>query len=117
MILVIGATGKVGRHVVSGLLGRDVEVRALARKPDAEPSGVEVAGGDVADAASVGRHLRDVDAVFLLWPFFHAVGAAGLVDVLATRVARVVYLSAEAAARRPDSAWAAVEGSIADSGV
>jgi uncharacterized protein YbjT (DUF2867 family) len=32
MIFVTGATGKVGRHVVSGLLERRAAVRALARE-------------------------------------------------------------------------------------
>ena len=119
MILVIGATGTVGRHVVSGLLGRDVKVRALTRDLGAAqlPPGVEVVRGDVFDAASVGRHLQGVDAVFLVWPSFGVEGADELVATLANRTGRLVYLSAEAARRRPDSAWAAVEGSIADSGV
>lgn len=119
MILVIGATGKVGRHVVSGLVDRGVEVRALSRDPGSAglPSGVDIVPGDVMDATSVGRHLRGLDAVFLLWPFFAAEGASELVSTLARRTDRIVYLSAEAAARRPDSAWAVVEGSIVDSGV
>ncbi|WP_344111071.1 NmrA family NAD(P)-binding protein [Kribbella alba] len=32
-ILVTGATGRVGRHVVTGLLEADVTVRALVRTP------------------------------------------------------------------------------------
>ena len=31
MILVTGATGKIGRHVVAGLLAEGVPVRALTR--------------------------------------------------------------------------------------
>ena len=47
MIRVLGATGKVGRHVVAGLLERQVEVRALVRDPAAArlPEGVAVARG------------------------------------------------------------------------
>ncbi len=36
-IFVTGGTGKVGRHVVGGLLERNEEVRVLARDP--RPSG------------------------------------------------------------------------------
>src|SRR5436305_1333882 len=50
MIFVIGATGNVGRNVVSGLLERNAPVRALSRQPDAAglPEGVEVVDGAVA---------------------------------------------------------------------
>ncbi|MBC3983784.1 NmrA family NAD(P)-binding protein, partial [Streptomyces sp. AC536] len=34
-ILVTGATGTVGRHVVAGLARADVDVRALVRDPGA----------------------------------------------------------------------------------
>jgi uncharacterized protein YbjT (DUF2867 family) len=50
-----------------------------------------------------------VDAVFLVWPFLIADGATELVEVLSAPGRRIVYLSAEAAARRPDSFWALVE--------
>jgi uncharacterized protein YbjT (DUF2867 family) len=114
MILVIGATGKVGRHVVSGLLERDVRVRALARNPDAAglPAGVEVVSGDLSDPQGLAKHLHRVEAVFLVWPFFRADGADEVVDTLARHARRIVYLSAEAAGKRRDSFWAAVERAI-----
>jgi uncharacterized protein YbjT (DUF2867 family) len=114
MILVIGATGKVGRHVVSGLLERDASVRALARDPDAAglPGGIDVVAGDLSDPPGLAPHLDGVDAVFLVWPFFSADGAGEVVDTLASHARRIVYLSAEAAARRPDSFWAGVERAI-----
>src|SRR4051794_34777264 len=108
MIFVIGATGKVGRNVVSGLLDQGVAVRALARDPAAAdlPQPVEVVPGDLADPQSLAPDLDGVDAVFLVWPFFSAEGADEAVGVLARHPRRVVYLSAEAAAKRPDSFWA-----------
>jgi uncharacterized protein YbjT (DUF2867 family) len=114
MIFVIGATGKVGRHVVSGLLERDVQVRALARSPDAAglPGGVDVVSGDLSDPQGLSKHLNGVEAVFLVWPFFSADGADEVVDTLARHARRIVYLSAEAAGERPDSFWAAVERAI-----
>jgi uncharacterized protein YbjT (DUF2867 family) len=114
LIFVIGATGKVGRHVVSGLLETNVEVRALARDPDAAsvPSDVDVVTGDLADAQGFAEHLDGVEAAFLVWPFFSADGAGEVVDALARSSRRIVYLSAEAAGKRPDSFWAAVERTI-----
>ena len=34
-ILIIGATGTIGRHLVSQLLAANVKIRALVRNPDA----------------------------------------------------------------------------------
>jgi uncharacterized protein YbjT (DUF2867 family) len=114
MILVTGATGNVGRHVVSGLLERGVPARALARDPSNAhlPDGVEVVVGDLARAGSLATHLDDVDAVFLVWPFLTADGASEIVDMVSEHTPRIVYLSAEAAARRPGSFWAAVEATV-----
>jgi uncharacterized protein YbjT (DUF2867 family) len=119
MIFVIGATGKVGRHVVSGLVERGRAVRALARDPDtaALPASVEVVGGDLSDAPGLEQHAQGSDAVFLVWPFFTDAGAAEVVDALASHAPRLVYLSAEAAGRRAESFWAGVERNIERSGV
>jgi uncharacterized protein YbjT (DUF2867 family)/predicted enzyme related to lactoylglutathione lyase len=113
-VLVTGATGKVGRHVVGGLLERDASVRVLARDPDTAdlPDGVEVVAGDLKDPSTLAGHLDGVDAVFLVWPFFEADGVAAIVDVLAAPGRRIVYLSAEAAEKRPDSFWAQVESAV-----
>jgi uncharacterized protein YbjT (DUF2867 family) len=117
VIFVIGATGKVGRHVVSGLLERDAVVRALVRNPDAAglPEGVDVVPGDLSDPGGLAENLDGVEAVFLVWPFFTGDGAAEVVDLLARHARRTVYLSAEAAGGRPDSFWAAVERAVEDS--
>lgn len=122
MILVTGATGTVGRQVVAQLRERDMPVRAVTRSPGSAglPAGVEVVRGDLADPASLEPHLAGVDAVFLVWPFTSPVQAAGLgagvVKVLARHVSRFVYLSAQAAAGRPDSFWATMERLIEDTG-
>ncbi|WP_206068236.1 SDR family oxidoreductase [Nonomuraea composti] len=54
-ILVTGATGTVGRHVVRHLLDHRQPVRALTRHPAcaALPAGVEVAEGDLTSAAGL----------------------------------------------------------------
>jgi len=91
-VLVIGATGRVGRHVVAGLLAAGVSVRALVRTPSAAglPAEVSVVAGDLHDPASVRRAAAGVDAAFLLWPWYSAEGAAAVVAELPRRV---VYLS------------------------
>jgi uncharacterized protein YbjT (DUF2867 family) len=91
-ILVTGATGRVGRHVVAGLRAAGVSVRALVRTPERAgfPSDVELIQGDINDPTAVRRAADGADAAFLLWPSFSATGAAAVVDVLPQRV---VYLS------------------------
>jgi len=66
--LVTGATGFIGSHIVDKLLARGHEVRAFARNPEKAatvlPPGVEIAYGDVRDAASLRRAAEGVDCVF-----------------------------------------------------
>lgn len=68
-VLVTGATGNVGSHVIRDLRGRGVSVRAFVRDPDRAAAmlgnGVELASGDFSDATSVRHALEDVGAVFL----------------------------------------------------
>jgi len=69
-ILVTGATGTIGAQVLAHLQGRDVEVRALTRSPDAArlPAGVAAVGGDLADTDSLRAALDGVSTLFLLAP-------------------------------------------------
>src|SRR3954447_25921730 len=117
MILVTGATGKVGRNVVAGLLERGAAVAALARDPERAdlPAGVQVVRGDLAKPDELEGQLNGVDEVFLVWPFLKSDGAEQVVHTLARTARRIVYLSAEAAGRRPDSFWAAVERAVENS--
>jgi uncharacterized protein YbjT (DUF2867 family) len=64
-ILVTGATGHVGRHVVGQLVDAGERVRAMTRDPDraAFPAGVEVVRGDLLDPASV--PVDGVDRLYL----------------------------------------------------
>ncbi len=117
--LVIGATGNVGRQVVTRLRGAGVPVRALSRAPAAGglPDDVEVHRGDLWEPGSLAPALDGVDAVFLLWPSFSAEGAAAAVRAIAGRARRIVYLSALQAADGPHTVWGAVERSIEQSGI
>ncbi|GAB3945476.1 NAD(P)H-binding protein [Kribbella albertanoniae] len=91
-VLVIGATGRTGRHIVTGLLAAGATVRALVRTPDRAdlPAEVELVAGDLQDPAAVRRAAAGADAAFLLWPWYSSEGAAAVVAELPRRV---VYLS------------------------
>ena len=69
MIMVIGATGRIGRAVIDHLLRAGVSVRAMTRRPAAAnlPAAVEVVPGDLTEPASLADCLHGVDVVFLLW--------------------------------------------------
>ncbi len=64
-VLVTGATGNVGSHVVRELVARGVPVRAFVRDPGRLAGNVEAAAGDFEDADSIRRALAGVDRVFL----------------------------------------------------
>ncbi|MGW4245385.1 SDR family oxidoreductase [Nocardia sp. NPDC004722] len=97
-VLVTGATGAVGRHLVTTLLERGVAVRALTRKPEdaALPEGVEVVAGDLGDDSTLGARVFDgVDRVFV----FPARGVDVFMDAaVAAGVERFTVLSSLAAA-------------------
>ncbi len=114
MILLTGATGKVGRHVAAALGAQNTRVRAVSRaaKRAALP-GVEAVQADLSNPDSLAPHLDGVDAAFLVWPFASIEAADDLaprvVATLSERVPRIVYLSANAAEAAPDSFWARIE--------
>jgi uncharacterized protein YbjT (DUF2867 family) len=97
-ILVTGATGTIGRHVVDELVQRGARVRALVRDPAKAdfPASVEVVQGDLLDPDSLRGAFQGVSAFFLL----NAVTADEFTQALIAlnvareaRVERVVYLS------------------------
>jgi uncharacterized protein YbjT (DUF2867 family) len=67
-ILVIGATGRVGRHVVDQLVARNADIRVLTRDPAkaAFPTGVEVVQGDLLDIDALRAAFAGVSTLFLL---------------------------------------------------
>ncbi|MEJ2852178.1 MULTISPECIES: SDR family oxidoreductase [unclassified Saccharothrix] len=67
-VLVTGATGTVGRHLVDQLLAAGHRVRALTRDPDRAdlPAGVEVVRGDTTDAESLRAAFTGVTAAHLI---------------------------------------------------
>lgn len=65
-VLVIGATGRTGRHAVRRLLARGDEVTAFARNPSAVTEisdRLRVVQGDARDPDSIDRAVRGQDAL------------------------------------------------------
>jgi nucleoside-diphosphate-sugar epimerase len=103
LILVTGATGFIGRHLVAALLADGRPVRALVRA-DAKglPEGVEVVRGDVGNPAGLRQAAQGVDLVFHLAGTYrgtdselhaaHVTGTATLVNALEPGT-RLVYVS------------------------
>src|SRR5690348_3049334 len=96
MILVTGATGNVGRHIVAELVGSRHAVRVLSRSPQSAvwPAEVDVVAGDLSDPRSLAAALEGVETVFLF-----AVPGSGPGFVAAAQAAgarRVVLLSSGA---------------------
>ncbi|MGD0296293.1 MAG: NAD(P)H-binding protein [Bryobacteraceae bacterium] len=94
-ILITGATGTVGRLVVSQLPATGIQVRALVRNPDAArfPSEVEVVRGDLTLPESLDGCLDGMDTVFLVWVAPSAAIAPAL-ERIAKHARRIVFLSA-----------------------
>ncbi|WP_158887315.1 NAD(P)H-binding protein [Amycolatopsis anabasis] len=100
--LVTGARGKIGRHVVDGLLAAGKPVRASSRDTSTldVPAGVEAVRIDLEEPDTVGEALDGVDGIFLytrprgLDGFLKAAGQAG---------ARRVVLLSSAAVLEPEA--------------
>lgn len=97
-ILVTGATGRVGRHLVQQLVQRDAKVRVLTRNPASAdfPATVEVMQGDLLDLAALRRAFSGVSTLFLLNAVTGDEFTQALITLNIAResgVARVVYLS------------------------
>jgi uncharacterized protein YbjT (DUF2867 family) len=91
MILVTGASGDVGRHVVSQLPDTGVSVRGTARNPASAGLLGNVVRGDLSVPATLDR------AVSLVWPFLTAEATSAFLDAVTKRASHVVYLSSEGA--------------------
>jgi uncharacterized protein YbjT (DUF2867 family) len=124
MILVTGATGKVGREAVRLLLEAGQEVEAVTRDPAsaALPAGARVVGGNPAQPRTLAPALAGVEAIFLN-PLAVGDGPAELLSLAADAgVQRVVVLSATTVEypvgyRRFADAFRAIEDAARASGL
>jgi len=111
-VLVTGATGKQGGHLVRELLARGHSIRALTRKPESPAAaalaarGVTIVSGDFDDQGSLERAARGVDTVFAMsTPFESGVrtetreGINILRAAAAVGVSHLVYASVAGADR------------------
>ncbi|WP_424952604.1 SDR family oxidoreductase [Deinococcus sp.] len=125
-ILVVGASGFVGRHLVRALLTDGHAVHGFARTPakvaDLETLGCEVVQGDITNAASIHRALAGMDTAYIsvhtLSPQGASSASQGFMDVemqglqhivAACRthdVRRVIYLTSLGNVPDSRSEWA-----------
>jgi NAD(P)H dehydrogenase (quinone) len=107
-VLVTGATGRLGPHIVGALLAKDCRVRALTRDPgragEVLPGQADVVAGDLADPQALRGALRGISDLVLLTPHgpdMYDVQAR-LVDLAADVDVRVVKVSGTSSGIRPD---------------
>ena len=65
-IVVLGASGTIGRHLCTNLIARGLPVRAIWRSRLVQIPGVESAKADVASGEGLNEALRGAQSLFLL---------------------------------------------------
>lgn len=94
-VLITGATGNIGGHVLTQLAAAGTQVRALARNPEAArlPPQAQVVRGDLTIPDTLDACLDGIDTVFLVWTAPPAAVAPAL-ERIAKHTRRIVFLSA-----------------------
>jgi uncharacterized protein YbjT (DUF2867 family) len=95
MIMVTGATAKVGRHVAPQLLDTGVSVHGLARNPASVGLPGDVVCGDPSVPDTLDACLDGIEAGVLGWPFFTVEAAPAFLDAVTKHARRIVCLSSE----------------------
>src|SRR3954468_2600442 len=97
VILVTGATSKIGRNVVSQLPSTGAAVRTLTRNPDSVglAGNVYVVRGDLSGPDTPDACLNGVENFLLIWTFFRAVAAPAFLVAVTKYARRIVYLLLE----------------------
>ncbi len=124
MILVTGATGKVGSEAVRLLRQRDVPVRAMVRDPGkAAPlaaAGAEVAQADLDVPATIDTALAGVDTVILVSPAVPTQELNVVASAVRQGVKHVIKVTSNASADSPIArrrAQTEIEAGLAASGL
>lgn len=129
-ILVVGATGMLGRPVVRRLAEEGFALRALVRDPDRArrllPATCELVPGDVGDRTSIREAMTGVDAVYInlaepfskrRWDPEHE-GTRAIADLAhSCGVQRLLKISAMGIDRASEQWWAARRKTEADEAV
>jgi NAD(P)H dehydrogenase (quinone) len=108
MIGVLGATGRVGRHVAAGLAERGIEARALVRRPAADLP-LPAVHADLHSPATLAPALDGVERLLLLTahgPNHDLREAAALEAAVAAGVRRIVKISGGAPTLGPNGTTA-----------
>lgn len=94
-ILVTGATGNIGGHVLAQLPPAQLQIRALVRNPDTArlPAHVDTVYGDLTRPETLDECLIGVDTIFLVW-VAPTEAVAPALERIARRVQHIVLLSA-----------------------
>ncbi len=93
VILVTGATGNLGRHVVSQLRTGDANCAVTRNNPGtADLAGDIVRGDPLYVSDTLGACLDEIEAIFLVCTFFAAEATSAVLDMVTTRMRRIVYL-------------------------
>ena len=105
MILVTGATGKVGSEAVRLLRQRDIPVRALVRSPGRAESlaqaGAEIAQGDLDTPGSIDAAMKGVTSVILVSPGVPAQEINVIDSAVRAGSGHVVKITSKASADSP----------------
>ena len=124
MILVTGATGKVGSEAVRLLRQRDVPVRAMVRDPGkAAPlaaAGAEVARADLDQPGTIDAALAGADTVILVSPAVPAQELNVVASAVRQGVKHVIKVTSNASADSPIArrrAQTEIEAGLAASGL
>ena len=124
MILVTGATGKVGSEAVRLLRQRDVPVRAMVRDPGkAAPlaaAGAEVARADLDEPGTIDTALAGADTVILVSPAVPAQELNVVASAVRHGVKHVIKVTSNASADSPIArrrAQTEIEAGLAASGL
>ena len=101
-ILIIGATGNIGRHVVTQLTAGEAQVRVLVRNPEAVdfPPRVDVMRADLTLPETLDKCLLGIDTVFLVW-VAPMNDFAPVLERIAKHAKRIVFLSAPIKTQHP----------------
>ena len=105
MIGVLGATGRVGRHVAAGLAERGVEARALVRRPDRGARRCPRCTPTLSSPATLAAALDGVERLLLLTahgPDQDLREAAAIEAAVAAGVQRIVKISGGAPTLGPN---------------
>lgn len=117
MIVVTGATGNVGRELARLLAESGEQVTAVSRHQAELPEGVRHHSADLAQSGNLAPAFAGAEALFLLTPGGPIDLPAVLDAAVAGDIKRIVLLSSQRIATRPQNGLSGHEDAVAASGL